>query len=60
MEGSMMTKHFRTISKQPLPLAENDEFEFDFILKLEFGTQVLQAVDGWVQRKTNGEPPAGE
>lgn len=49
----MTNKHFRTISKQPLAPAD-EEFEFDFILKLEFATQVLQAVDGWVQRKTNG------
>ena len=60
MEGSMMKKHFRTISKQPLALAEEEEFEFDFILKLEFATHILQAVDGWVQRKTNGGNAGGE
>jgi len=56
----MMTKHFRTISKQPLALAEEEEFEFDLILKLEFAADILQGVDSWYQRKTNGEPPADE
>lgn len=50
----MTNKHFRTISKQALAPAEDDEFEFDLILKLEFATNVLEAVDGWVQRKTDG------
>ncbi|MFP4191701.1 MAG: hypothetical protein ACLFU6_06470 [Candidatus Hydrogenedentota bacterium] len=49
----MTNKHFRTLSRQALAPAEDDEFEFDLVLKLEFATNILQAVDGWVQRKTD-------
>ncbi len=48
-----MKRHFRVVSKPRVAFADED-FEFDLILKLEFATQILEAVGGWVERKRNG------
>ncbi len=43
-----MQKHLRMVSRKPVALADE---ELNLILKLTFFAQILQAVDGWVQRK---------
>lgn len=43
-----MKKHLQMVSRKPVALAEED---LNIILKLTFFAQILQAVDGWVQRK---------
>lgn len=47
-EDSIVKKHLQMVSRKPVALAEED---LNIILKLTFFAQILQAVDGWVQRK---------